>query len=158
MVILDGALSVKAFYNIFIGEPTIPNPCKNWEDITNTEIDWMKIFTDTKKITEVKLKWFQLKINYRILVTNSMLCRMKIMNTNVCSFCNVEKDTIFHYLWECNHVQRFWNKLVNYMKENCTNCDRLQLNAILVLCGNDNKTTTDTGFRHILLVAKFFCV
>jgi hypothetical protein len=42
------------------------------------------------------------------------------------------------------------------MKENCTNCDRLQLNAILVLFGNDNKTTTDTGFRHILLATKFF--
>jgi exonuclease III len=155
-ILIKAPKGTKAFYNIFIGEPTIPNPCKNWEDITNTEIDWTKIFTDTKKITEVKLKWFQLKINYRILVTNSMLCRMKIMNTNVCSFCNVEKDTIFHYLWECNHVQSFWNELVNYMKENCTNCDRLQLNAILVLFGNDNKTTTDTGFRHILLAAKFF--
>jgi hypothetical protein len=79
------------------------------------------------------------------------------MNTNVCSFCNVEKDIIFHYLWARNHAQSLWNELVNSMKENCTRCDKLQLNVVLVLFGHDDKTITDTaGFRQIVLTAKFF--
>jgi hypothetical protein len=45
---------------------------------------------------------------------------------------------------------------VNHLKEKCTNCDRLELNSILVLFGNDGKTATDKGFNHILLAAKFF--
>jgi hypothetical protein len=81
---------------------------------------------------------------------------MKVVDTNVCNFCKIEKDTIFHYLWECEHVQNFWHELVNCMKENCTNCDRLELNPTLVLFGNDGKTVTDLGFRHIMLAAKFF--
>jgi hypothetical protein len=146
----------KTFYNVFIGEPPKPKPCSNWEKIIQSEIDWLKIFASTKKIPECKLKWFQMKIYYRILVTNSMLCSMKVVDTNVCNFCKIEKDTVFHYLWECEHVQNFWHELVNCMKENCTNCDRLELNPTLVLFGNDGKTVTDLGFRHIMLAAKFF--
>jgi hypothetical protein len=155
-ILITAQKGTKSFYNTLIGEPSIPNSCKHWEEITNAEIDWVKIFSETKKITEIKLKWFQMKINYRILVTNSMLCRMKIISTNMCSFCNEEKDTILHYLWECVHVQHFWNELVSYMKDNCINCSRLKLNSILVLFGNDGKTHTDKGFNHILLAAKFF--
>jgi hypothetical protein len=146
----------KVFYNTLIGETIIPKPCKNWENISGTEIDWLKIFATTKKIPETKLKWFQMKIYYRILVTNSILCAMKVVETNVCNFCNMEKDTILHYLWDCVHVQDFWHEFVNRLKEKCTNCDRLELNSILVLFGNDGKTVTDQGFNHILLAAKFF--
>jgi hypothetical protein len=39
-----------------IGEPSIPNSCKNWKEITNTEIDWVKIFSETKENNRNKTK------------------------------------------------------------------------------------------------------
>ena len=80
---------------------------------------------------------------------------MGVIEDNKCSFCNDEKDSILHYLWECEHVQAFWNAFTEYIKTKCQNCVRLQLNQTLTLFGNDNKTTTDNCFSHILLLAKF---
>jgi hypothetical protein len=155
-ILVKALKGTKAFYDAMLGEPSIPNSCKNWEKILNSEINWSKIFFETKKIQEIKLKWFQMKIYYRTLVTNSMLKKMNVTNSDVCSFCNEYKDSILHYLWECEHVQLFWKELVQCLKDKCMNCDRLTINPVLVLFGNDNKTKTDSGFRHILLVAKFF--
>ena len=42
------------------------------------------------------------------------------------------------------------------VKEKCRNCDRLQLNASIVLFGKDENTRTDCCFDEILLAAKFF--
>ena len=81
---------------------------------------------------------------------------MGIVSNNKCNFCKCEKDSIFHYLWQCKIVQTFWDDFVNFLKEKCENCDRLSLNPILVLFGTDNKTRTDEGFSYILLTAKYF--
>jgi hypothetical protein len=107
------------FYKVCIGEPPIPNSCKSWKTIFGNEVDWNKIFVTTKKIHEIKMKWFQMKIYYRILVTNSMLTRMKVIENNKCSFCNMEKGSIFHYLWDCLYVQNFWKDFDKCLKDNC---------------------------------------
>jgi hypothetical protein len=155
-ILVKALKGTKAFYDAMLGESSILNSCKNWEKILNSEINWSQIFFETKKIQEIKLKWFHMKIYYRTLVTNSMLKKMNVTNSDVCSFCNEYKDSILHYLWECEHVQLFWKEFVQCLKDKCMNCDRLTINPVLVLFGNDNKTKTDSGFRHILLVAKFF--
>jgi hypothetical protein len=155
-ILLKASKGAKTFYDIILGEPSVSNSCKNWEKILNSEINWSKIFFETKKVQEVKLRWFQIKICYRILVTNSMLVRLNVITSNTCSFCNEEKDTIFHYLWNCLYVQKFWTEFVKCLKQNCTNCDRLNLNPVLVLFGHDNRSKTDIGFQHILLTAKYF--
>jgi exonuclease III len=146
----------KTIYNILIGKPEIPNACKKWINKLNTEIVWKKVFLQTKKIREVKLKWFQMKINYRVLVTNSILRDMGVRATNLCNFCNTERDTIIHYLWQCRYAQSFWVEFERFVKDKCYNSAKLSLNPTLVLFGNDNKTNTDEGFDHILLIAKFF--
>ena len=42
------------------------------------------------------------------------------------------------------------------MKDKCNHCDRLRLNATLVLFGTDEHSKTDACFDDILLRAKFF--
>ena len=67
-----------------------------------------------------------------------------------------KKDTVFHYLWVCTHVQSFWRELENFVKNKCEQCHRLSLSACLVLFGWDSKSKLDEGFRFILLHAKYF--
>ena len=97
--LLTGALKgAKPIYNAFLGEGQKPRACEKWENILGKEIDWKSIFLGVNNIKEIKLKWFQVKICHRILVTNSILLHMNITDSDKCNFCLREKDTILHYL------------------------------------------------------------
>ena len=155
--LLTGALKgAKPIYNALLGENKKSNVCEKWEHILGKNIIWSRVFLRVNNIKEIKLKWFQLRICYRILVTNSILTYMNITESNKCNFCLREKDTILHYLWECTHTQTFWNDFLNLLKEKCVHCDRLELNSTLILFGTDENIKTDICFDDILLRAKFF--
>ena len=155
--LLSGRLKgAKPIYNALLGNIEKGNPCKTWENILEKEIEWKKVFDTINRIKETKLRWFQMKIVYRIIVSNSILLKMNIVQSNKCNFCLTEKDSVFHYLWKCTHVQQFWNDFVHLLKSKCNHCDRLKLNASLVLFGQDGNMKTDACFDYILLKAKFF--
>ena len=81
---------------------------------------------------------------------------MGVVKNNVCNFCSTEKDTIFHFMCQCEHTQSFWVMFEMCLKEKSFNCARFSINHTLILFGHDRKTTTDEGFDFILLHAKFF--
>ena len=146
----------KHVYNILLEKPKKSNVLSKWENKIPSDIPWDKIFLKTRYIHEVKLKWFQLRITYRILVTNTTLYEMRLRTNNLCCFCSANRDSIYHYLWDCPVIQIFWEQFVNLLKDKCINCDRLQLSPTLVLFGEDNTNKTDNGFDFILLHAKYF--
>ncbi|XP_076472586.1 uncharacterized protein LOC143301988, partial [Babylonia areolata] len=122
----------------------------------NILLDWKTALELIKKTKEIKLKWFQIRICFRILVTNSILRRMGLTESEKCNFCNIEKDTIHHYLWECNYIQSYWLELETLLKDKCQVCERLSFNTELVLFGTDDKTKTDEVLNLIILWANFF--
>lgn len=63
---------------------------------------------------------------------------------------------MFHYLWQCTHVQNFWKQFIDKFKVNCSHCEKLNLIPSLVLLGKDRNITTDEGFDFILIHAIFF--
>ena len=144
------------FYKCLLPTKFIPKACTNWDFLLDKEIQWNKVFLTTKKIDDIKLKWFQLRINNRILVTNNVLKEMNVLTSNKCSFCHIEKDSVIHYLWSCEHVQHFWNDLLQILKEKCQNCVRLEFNPCIILFNHDDKTILDNIMIKILLSAKFF--
>jgi hypothetical protein len=146
----------KIFYNALIEYNETLNFCKKWDTLMEEEINWKKVFLKTHKITEIKLKWFQMRINYRIIVTNAILKSMGIVENSNCSFCNAEKDSALHFLWACPTTQKFWSDFEKLLKEKCTHCDRLKLNKTLIMFGCSKNVYTDNGFDFILLHAKFF--
>ena len=146
----------KQYYKIILGKTDRPKACQNWDRILGANIQWSHVYLNTKQISEIKMRWFQIRINHRIIVTNSILKNMRVVENNTCNFCDREKDTVFHYLWQCDHVQTFWKDFENCLKAKCPNCDRLTLNASLVLFGSDGNSKTDECFLFILLHAKHF--
>ena len=143
-------------YNALIPQAEVPNAWKNWENLLEQNLNWNKTCKNLSKIKESKLKWFQIRICHRILVTNSILMNMGITENNTCNFCLNERDTVLHYLWKCVHVKMFWQDFERTLKNECAHCDRLSMNPILILFGNDGKNTTDDGFDFILLNAKYY--
>ena len=155
-IIIQTQKGAKNYYKIMLGKTNMPKACENWERLLGTKIQWSHVYLNTKHISEIKMRWFQIRINHRIIVTNSILQNMGITENNTCNFCDREKDTVFHYLWQCDLVQVFWKDFETCLKEKCLNCDHLTLNASLVLFGLDDKSKTDDGFLFILLHAKHF--
>ena len=148
----------RVYYDIMIEKIEILDikPFVNWEYKLRTAIDWHKVLRKTAKIKEIKLKWFQLRICFRILVTNKVLKNMGIADNDECVFCKNEKDAIDHYLWDCTHVQAFWTDLEKTMKDRCLICARMSLSKELILFGTDETNKMDDIFECILLLAKFF--
>ena len=60
---------------------------------------------------------FQFRLIHRVLVTNRSLKLWKIKDSENCTLCNVESETICHLLWDCTHSKLIWNMLFNWINE-----------------------------------------
>ena len=77
--------------------PKKKTTCYNkWKTKLGGEIDWNAWFTKTKKIPEIKLKWFQIRLLHKILATNIVLKEMGITQSILCDFCNLKRDSVQH--------------------------------------------------------------
>ena len=127
-----------------------------WNSIFDN-LNWQKIFDKCHKTTkDCTLRWFQMKILYRILPTNRFLWLRNIKESNHCTFCEVEEETLCHLLFTCNHVQRFWNDLRDFLIIKCPCIINLAFTEELVLFGCKPNMYTDMIFDLILLNAKYF--
>ena len=57
-------------------------------------------------------KDIQYKILNRFLPTNKLLFKMNKIVTNVCTFCNLQVDTLEHALWDCLLIKGFWHEII----------------------------------------------
>ena len=144
----------QAYYLVLLGESTTPKSCQKWNTKFNAVINWKKCFECLHKITEIKMKWFQVRIIHRILATNVVLKYIGIRQDENCSFCNNEKDTIEHALWECPVSQLFWQLFTNLINDKCQNAVQFKLSKELVLFGIDKNIVIDHTFHMILMLAK----
>ena len=62
---------------------------------------------------------FQYKINSNILPTKEYLCRYRVVDSNICSKCNLESDTVMHSIWSCAVVVPYIDKVIAFLKSNC---------------------------------------
>ena len=73
-------------------------------------------FQYTKDTT---LRWFQYRISHRILATNEYLFKLKLKDSKLCTFCNIEPESLIHLFVECEHVENVWNMLESWISETC---------------------------------------
>ena len=90
------------------------------------------------KITkDPQLQWLQFRINNRILGTNYLRKKMKMVSSDLCTFCKTQAETIQHLFYECNTVQHFWTNLALYMTEKRAEI-QTDWNITGILLGNKN--------------------
>ena len=54
-----------------------------------------------KVILNSKLRWLHFRITHEILPTNSRLCKIKVLDDNLCNFCNQEEETLDYLFTTC---------------------------------------------------------
>jgi len=97
------------FYVILSENKIIPTGRKKWVEIFDIRDNkWEKIYQIPFRTTaNTKLPWLQVRILHHILTTNMYLCKAGLSNNPLCVFCNLDRETIIHTLWECAIVQNF---------------------------------------------------
>ena len=90
-----------------------------WEKLLNCEItNWSKYFIILKKSCKYSyLQNFQFKLLHRIIPTNSFLHKIKLKNTNLCTFCKIHDETIEHLFFDCPVTQSFLKSLSKQLKQ-----------------------------------------
>ena len=67
---------------------------------------------------DVNLRWFNYRTALnRILATNDYLFKMKICNSNLCSFCGTGVETLKHLFISCELVDNIWTLLEQWVYE-----------------------------------------
>ena len=122
-----------------------------WKHEMNKEIDYNKFIKNVTNINNfticTKLRSFQYKFLMRATVTNVQLHRWKILNTDLCSFCNNNKETIFHLFYDCPKVYPIWRYIQEIIKIDLTFGD------IVFIDINPNASRIE---NCIVLVTKFY--
>ena len=145
----------RALYNILIKTGDRPNCCSKWEQKLGITVQWAECFRFTKKINDIKLKWFQLRIIHRILGTNIVLNEMGLVGDKNCNLCKDKRDSIQHIFWECKITQSFLTDLIKMIKTKCKSI-HLLLSESLTILGIDSNIKIDSVTYLILLLAKQF--
>ena len=92
---------------------------QKWNNhFSNENINWRKIYSiNISTSKDMKLGDFPYSYLNHIVPTKTFLSKCQIVSSSLCDFCNMEIETIHHLFWEYRHVQFFWTKLRDFLKQ-----------------------------------------
>ena len=110
------------------------------------------MFKNLKSLTkDISLFWFQHRIVHRILGVNKYLYFSKIVDSQRCTICTQEPETLLHLFFECNVVNRIWSELEDWIQRKSGKV--VKFTSSVVLLGTLDK---DIGLNIIILLVKKF--
>ena len=120
-----------------------------------TEKTLDKVYQLPFKITkEVKLVMFQYKIIHNILPAQFSLHRDGIAESDICSLCKNERQTLHHLFVLCTEVHSFWNTFQDWWLQKTH--DKLSLNQSNILYGFFEKSSYWQTLNYSILIAKYY--
>ena len=122
---------------------------EKWADFfEDMNLDWGEIYQIpmfSSRLT--KLRYFQFKILHRYIGVNENLYKFGYVDSNLCTFCNVEIESIPHLFWQCDISTRFWKDVQDHvLKKNVT---LTMKDVILGILDTDNSI-----YNFVILHAK----
>ena len=150
----------KFYYDFLVSDDVLPNFCTKWNEKLNLDVNWKLVFESNLRNTEIKFRWFQVRITTRIIGTNIILKAMKIKDDDLCTFCNEEPETIEHLFSECLFTLQFWNEIKCLLVQHNIVQDTFQITPYLILfcitnIDNIHKKIPLSLFKF-LQIAKYF--
>ena len=103
-------------------------------------------------IKEIRLKDFQYKVTNKVLVTKSFLHKINKVDNNICEYCSLQPETIYHLFIECEIIKRFWNELRIWLSNNSTVTIELGEKQILFACQDKRNTLRN----YLCIIAKCY--
>ena len=126
-----------------------------WENLMRLQVDrdwWGKHYIIPFKITkDTKLHWFQYRLINRILATNSYLKKIGYIQSDLCTFCSQDKETILHLFSECQFSRNVWRNLKIWMSNVLH--ENINIETIDILFCNAGMSNIQ---NMIILLVKFY--
>ena len=120
-------------------------------------LDWLTIHSSFKRSTfDTNLKWFQYRILCRILTTNDYLYERKVNDSDRCSICKTERETIRHLLWDCTYTETLWRRILDWVINNTSHLRAFNITEQLVIFGVEDNVVTDRVLELKMLMAKHY--
>ena len=114
-------------------------------------IDWEMAYKLPFYCTKAtKLIIFQFKLLHRRLATNDFLHKI-----GICTFCRIEKESLFHLFWSCSETSCFWQGFMKWLAEN-----QIKLKSEIftpnIIIGLRSDTLSNTKQCFYFLVARYY--
>ena len=118
------------------------------------DVNWQTVYMLPRYCTiDSHTRIFQYKILNNILFLNNRLFKMNIVNSELCSFCETEPETIIHLLCSCRKVEQLWSSVQQW----CSKCFSLpDLSPKTTVLGFLENARTHINENLILLFFKIF--
>ena len=131
--------------------------CANgfWSRKFGLEIDEHIWSVPSLVTTETRLRVLQWKILHNIDPTIISLCKMKVRDDQMCSYCNNVVDYIERFFFDCLTIKKFWNYIEQYIL--ITFDIQTHLTVIDVLFGinqHNYGNVKNKQINHVILVVK----
>jgi len=124
----------KDYYSLLVRKiAQLPNIINKLQNDFNFSIDQLRqIFSLPHSVVlESYVKGFQFKVLNSILYTNSKLHKIGFKTDDLCSFCKAEPETLYHLLYHCSFVKRFWSEFQGYWHQISNQQVHLSLQDVL---------------------------
>lgn len=113
---------------------------RTWGKIEDKNVDWENVYLRPyRKSIDTKSRIFQYKFLNDILVNNYWLYKWSIKDTDKCSFCQSQTETLEHMFWNCKHTQAFWEQIKIWFVRK-TQFD-ITIDKTMVFLGSDDDIT-----------------
>ena len=150
-------LTSKKVYNIFIKDVVTTPTAKGKFDLLYANrdhpLDWERIYLIPFKSTlDTVTREFQYKLLNQILVTNTVLFKMKKVDSPLCSFCHTEDEALPHLFSSCAAIQPFWISVKAFLRKNALHPELVNEQSILL--GVVETADDVTLLNHLILLAK----
>ena len=147
-------LSGKEVYIILINKmwekPTSEEKIE--QELGETDLIWSKIYMLGRRITlDSYSRQFHFKITHNVLFLNKALNRMNIVESSLCSYCDIEDETTVHLFSNCLVIKGLWGEVQTYFRSKIILSDLTPQSAIL---GWYNERNLGTLKNQILLIFK----
>ena len=154
---ISDSLTCKALYEKLLSLEKLPPSTAEKKLIEHglEKNDLSKVYLLPFNVTkETKMMMFQYKIIHRILPTNSLLHKMKKVDSPTCPFCPSEIHTIWHLFIECTQASSFWVEFQDWYSVHSGK--KVHLSNLDVLYGIFRSSRYCLALNHLIIIGKYY--
>jgi exonuclease III len=161
-IILQAKKTSQYIYRFINTSYTVPKSFEKWKSLhcyRELHVTIQDVFKNCFMVSkDSKVQWLQYRILHRILPVKYYLKKIKILDDDICSFCNSESETIEHIFFSCTKVISLWNSLSLEIYN--TTAERVGFNKTNVIFGELPFQTTNAVINFLIIFTKqyiFYC-
>lgn len=153
--------STKSFYmNLIENKNLMRKNYQKWRDKLGADVvltyeQYMDCFKNLFKLSVLpKYQSFQYRFLHRAIFLNKQLKIWKLSDTDRCTLCEDNYETIDHFFYECVEIKRFWTAFTSWFE--CLTDTEINLTHSNIMFNNVETDRHETSLNMFIMIPKQF--